>query len=100
MEQLTMQSPAEIAWAATQELLRPMLQTDVFNLWFKPIEAVGLDRHSITLKIVDDFCELWLKENYLGLIQDVLKRASGQQLEVKFQVRPDQSTTVPSTYSE
>jgi chromosomal replication initiator protein len=94
-----MQTPAEKTWAATQDLLRPMLHAEVFKLWFEPIEAVGLERNSITLQIADDFCELWLKENYLGLIQDVLQRASGQQLQVKFQVRPDPATTVPATDS-
>jgi chromosomal replication initiator protein len=45
------------------------------------------------LEVADDFCEVWLKENYMGLLQDVLAVACGRRLEVKFKV----STLAPST---
>jgi chromosomal replication initiator protein len=86
----TMQSPAEKTWGAAQELLRSMLNADLFNLWFAPIQAIGLEAETITLRVANDFSELWLKDNYLGLIRDVLMHASGQHLSVKFEVRPDQ----------
>jgi chromosomal replication initiator protein len=36
--------------------------------------------------VANDFCEVWLKENYLGLLQDVVALASGRQLHIKFKV--------------
>ena len=69
-----------------------MLNSDIYNLWFAPIQAVTSDADSISLKVANDFCELWLKDNYLGLIQDVLMHASGQQLKVSFQVGTDVPT--------
>jgi chromosomal replication initiator protein len=91
-----MQSPADKIWSAAQELLRTMLNSDIYNLWFAPIQAVGLDADSITLAVANDFCELWLKDNYLGLIQDVLSHASGQQLRVKFLVRGEAQAPAPA----
>lgn len=85
-----MQATAEKIWTAAQELLRTMLNADIYNLWFAPIQAVGLENETITLGVANDFCELWLKDNYLGLIQDVLVHASGQQLKVRFSVRGEQ----------
>src|SRR3954466_9723127 len=84
-----MQPSAEKVWTAAQELLRTMLNADIYNLWFAPIQAVGMDTETLTLSVANDFCELWLKDNYLGLIEDVLAHASGEPLKVKFQVRGD-----------
>jgi chromosomal replication initiator protein len=81
-----MQPSAEKIWNEAQQLLRTMLNTDIYNLWFLPVRATRLDGEVITLEVGNDFCELWLKDNYLGLIRDVLQHASGQALSVKFQV--------------
>lgn len=78
-------STAEI-WSAAQEVLRSILNQEIYSLWFSPIRAVNLDDDCITLEVANDFCEVWLKDNYLGLIQDVLSQSSGRHLKVKFQV--------------
>ena len=80
---------AEKVWSSTQERLRTMLNSDIYNLWFAPIEAVPLDGDSICLKVANDFCELWLKDNYLGLIQDVLMQTTGHAVKVVFRVSGD-----------
>lgn len=81
-----MQPSAEKIWNSAQQLLRTMLNTDIYNLWFMPIRATALNGEVITLEVTDDFCEVWLKDNYLGLLRDVLMQASGQTLNVKFKV--------------
>jgi chromosomal replication initiator protein len=93
---ITMQSSADKIWTGAQELLRTMLNADIYNLWFAPIQAVGIEGEMITLGVANDFCELWLKDNYLGLIQDVLAHASGQALTVKFQICGDQPNASPA----
>jgi chromosomal replication initiator protein len=50
------------------------------------LRANSLDHNSLGLEVANDFCEVWLKDNYLGLLQDVLALASGRQLQVKFKV--------------
>ena len=66
-----------------------MLNSDIYNLWFAPIQAVAIDGDSICLKVANDFCELWLKDNYLGLIQDVLMQTTGHPVKVVFRVSGD-----------
>lgn len=63
-----------------------MLNPDIYNLWFAPIQPVSMEGDSICLQVANDFCEVWLKDNYLGLIQDVLMQASGGPLQITFQV--------------
>src|SRR5262245_4537102 len=81
-----MQSSGEKIWAAAQAQLRSMLSGDTYNLWFAPLRAGGQDNSSLTLEVANDFCEVWLKENYLSLLQDVVALASGRQLQIRFKV--------------
>jgi chromosomal replication initiator protein len=84
-----MHTSAERIWSQAQERLRTMLNSDIYNLWFAPIQANNLDGDSITLQVANDFCEVWLTDNYLELLQEVLAKASGQQLKVSFEVGND-----------
>ncbi len=81
-----MQSVAEKTWSSTQQTLRDMLSPDIYNLWFAPVQAVNLDADSISLLVANDFCELWLKDNYLPLIQEILKKITARNLRVTFLV--------------
>jgi chromosomal replication initiator protein len=81
-----MQASADKIWTAAQEHLRSMLNPDTYNLWFAPLRPCALDGSSIMLEVANDFCEVWLKDNYLGLLQDVIALASGHQLQVRFKV--------------
>ena len=63
-----------------------MLSGDIFNLWFAPVRAGALTETHIELEVANDFCEVWLKDNYLALLQDVLAHVSGRLLKVKFKV--------------
>src|SRR5436190_21860454 len=81
-----MQPSAEKIWISAQQLLRGLLNTDIYNLWFASLRASDLNGDNITLEVANDFCELWLKDNYLGLLRDVLAQSSGQALDIKFQI--------------
>jgi chromosomal replication initiator protein len=82
-----MQQPsAERVWTAAQQLLRSIVNPDIYNLWFAPLKATALANDEITLQVANDFCEVWLKDNYLGLIRDVLASAAGQHLRISFAV--------------
>ena len=79
-----MQPSAEKIWASAQAILRGMLNQDIYNLWFASLRATALDGDIITIEVPNDFSEVWLKDNYLGLLRDALGQASGQPLDIKF----------------
>ncbi len=89
-----MQTSAEKTWGAAREHLRSMLSGDTYNLWFAPLRACAQDNHGLVLEVANDFCEVWLKDNYMELLQDVVALASGRQLQVKFKVASGLPTTV------
>src|SRR5262252_8765788 len=95
-----MHTSAEKIWAAAQEHLRSMLSADTYNLWFAPLRACGIDSAGLVLEVANDFCEVWLKDNYMGLLQDVVGQAAGRELSIKFKVgvsnlAPAQPVTAP-----
>jgi chromosomal replication initiator protein len=71
-------------WSGALTLLRSILNPDIFNLWFSSIHAIDISDGALILEVPNDFCELWLKDNYHGLIKDVVGSVSGQRLDVKF----------------
>ncbi len=83
-----MHANTEKIWAAAQENLRSLLNPEIYKLWFAPLRAVGMDTETFTLEVADDFCEVWLKDNYFGLLRDVIASATGKQLDVRFRVSP------------
>src|SRR5262249_14247235 len=94
-----MQTSADKIWGAAQEHLRSMLSADTYNLWFAPLRACGLDNSHISLEVANDFCEVWLKDNYMGLLQDVITLASGRQMQVRFKVASGSPLAVASPES-
>jgi len=84
-----MQISVEKIWNAAQEHLRVKLSRDTFNMWFAPLRACALDGQHITVEVPNDFCEVWLKDNYIGLLQDAVAVAAGCKLLVKFKVIED-----------
>jgi chromosomal replication initiator protein len=80
-------SPGEI-WASAQQLLRTMLSPDIYNLWFAPLKCQGLDGETLLLEVANDFCEVWLQDNYMDVLRRVLAEKSGRPLKVRFHVAP------------
>ncbi len=81
-----MQISAEKIWNTAQEHLRVKLSRDTFNMWFAPLRACAMDGHQITVETPNEFSEVWLKDNYLSLMQDAVAVAAGCKLLVKFKV--------------
>jgi len=81
-----MQLSAEKLLNMGREFLRSKLSAETYNLWFAPLRAREVDGNSITLEVANDFCEIWLQDNYLSLLQDAMSTAAGRRLQVKFKV--------------
>jgi chromosomal replication initiator protein len=93
---INMQVSAENIWTAAQEKLRSMLSGDTFNLWFAPLRPHSLEGDCVVLEVANDFCEVWLKDNYLGLLQEVLTTTSNRPIQVKFVVASQVPVPAPT----
>ena len=81
-----MQISAEKIWNSAQEHLRVKLSRDTFNMWFAPLRPCVVEGQQLTMEAPNEFCEVWLKDNYLSLLQDAVAVAAGCRLQVKFKV--------------
>src|SRR5208282_5290164 len=68
------------------EQLRSKLSKDTFSMWFAPLRACAVEGNHVTLETPNEFSEVWLKDNYLSLLQDAIAVAAGRQLQVKFKI--------------
>ncbi len=84
--ELQTQLSAEKIWLSAQEQLRAKLSKDTFNMWFAPLHGVAIDGNAITLEVPNEFSEVWLKDNYVSLLQDAVAITAGCKLQVKFRV--------------
>jgi chromosomal replication initiator protein len=75
---------AEQVWKSSQKRLQEVLSRDIFDLWFKPVRALAMDEESIRLEVANDFCEVWLKDNYDDLLHKAVAEATGRQIRVVF----------------
>jgi chromosomal replication initiator protein len=90
-----MQISADKIWHSAQEHLRAKLAPDTFNMWFAPLRATIFDGSQITIETPNEFCEVWLKDNYLGLMQDAVAVAAGCNLQVKFKTGANTPPAIP-----
>ncbi len=88
---------AEKIWGLAQQQLRQMLTTDIYNLWFAPLRAHSVEGHNIMLEVDNDFCEVWLKDNYMDVLRKVVSTSAGQLMQVKFKVGSPNTLSHPVT---
>ena len=89
-----MQLSVEKIWDSAQEQLRSKLSRDTFNMWFAPLRACSVDANQATLEAPNEFCEVWLKDNYLTLLQEAFAFAAGRHLQVRFIVAPGSNSVI------
>ena len=77
---------AEAIWSAARETLRGMLKPEIFVLWFAPLKAYEAMADRLTLEVSDEFCEVWLRDNYLDLLRSVVSRVAVRPMSVEFRV--------------
>ncbi|HVU26513.1 MAG TPA: chromosomal replication initiator protein DnaA [Verrucomicrobiae bacterium] len=83
-----MQTSVEKIWDSAQEHLRSSMSADTFNMWFAPLRASNIDNNHATLEAPNEFSEVWIKDNYLSLLQKAFAAASGRELQIKFKSAP------------
>ncbi|HAB18546.1 MAG TPA: chromosomal replication initiator protein DnaA, partial [Verrucomicrobiales bacterium] len=56
------------------------------SLWFDPIKPITLQGDLLTLEVRDEFCAIWLTNNYLDLLRSAASRAAVRPIKIEFVV--------------
>src|SRR5512143_3902210 len=91
-----MQTVVQTIWETAQQHLRSRLGADTYPLWFAPLHARP-QGEGLVLDVPDDFCEVWVKENYIDLLKEVVALAAGRELKIEFEVRANTTTPRPAS---
>ncbi len=76
----------ENLWEDVLSLLRPQMNDESFDLWLRPIRALGLENGRIVLQVPNAFFADWLRDHYQQRIEELLKERSGEAVSLTFQV--------------
>ncbi len=86
---MMVQTEAESLWVSVKQTLKSMLNEEIYSLWFAPLRAVEItagDR--LVLEVANDFCEVWIRDNYSGLLKDVISQRAERPMNLDFVVAP------------
>lgn len=99
-------------WARCMDMLRSKVNHHTMVTWLEPIRCETITRDRVVLSVPNNFFIGWLKDNYLGMIQDSLLELTGSRYDMDFRSRdevphvsdpsalgPDISTHVPMSMS-
>ncbi len=76
---------AESLWKECLDGIARHVSTQHFSTWFRPIRVMpGEARGSLTLSVPNRFFLEWIKEHYMPLIQEVLRRTTGKDFRIKW----------------
>ncbi|WP_409303560.1 chromosomal replication initiator protein DnaA [Peribacillus sp. SCS-155] len=77
-------------WNQTLAQMEKKISKPSYETWLKSTKAHMLQRDTLTVTAPNEFARDWLEERYSHLISGVLFELTGEELEVKFIIPPNQ----------
>jgi len=88
-------------WERALSDLRSRLSTENFQTWLAPVQCVGIEKDTVTLRIPNRFFQDWISAHYIDLILDSLKRETKQEkLTVSWEIDEELQERVSPTPTE
>ena len=92
---------SEVIWKNCLDGVVEHVSPQHFATWFRPIKVVGSSEGVLELEVPNRFFLEWIKEHYLPLIQEVMRRISKKDLSLSWRVSDVMAElkTLPATPS-
>ncbi len=71
-------------WDKISTALRAEVSPEVFDRWFKAVEAVEITAQHLTLKVPNDIYRYWIEDNYINSLRAAILLAVKGPLEIRF----------------
>jgi chromosomal replication initiator protein len=82
----------ETLWDDVLSALKPQLNDESYELWFKPVKPVSLDTGCLVVQVPNPFFSDWMRDHYKERIEQLLQERVGQPVSLSFEVVPGLST--------
>ena len=76
----------ETLWDEVLLILKPQMNNESFDLWFRPIKALSMEGNRLVLQVPNAFFADWLRDHYQSKIEELLKERSGDLINLSFSV--------------
>src|SRR4051812_18763845 len=76
----------ETLWDDVLSILKPQMNNESFDLWFRPIKALSMEGNRLVLQVPNAFFADWLRDHYQSRIENLLKERSGDSISLSFSV--------------
>jgi chromosomal replication initiator protein len=76
----------ETLWDDVLSILKPQMNNESFDLWFRPIKALTMEGNRLVLQVPNGFFADWLRDHYQTSIENLLKERSGETIQLSFSV--------------
>jgi chromosomal replication initiator protein len=76
----------ETLWDDVVSILKPQMNNESFDLWFRPIKALSAEGNRLVLQVPNAFFADWLRDHYQARIETLLKERSGETISLSFSV--------------
>ncbi|MDH4227102.1 MAG: chromosomal replication initiator protein DnaA [Deltaproteobacteria bacterium] len=76
-------------WKSCLDGITGHISAQHFATWFKPIKFLGADDTTIELEVPNKFFLEWIKEHYLSLISDVIRKVTSQDYSIAWKISND-----------
>jgi len=76
----------DILWEKSTGIIKQKVSSQNFETWIKPVRIAAMDGRQIQLAVPNKFFRDWLVENYVPLIREAVREASGVDLQIDFKI--------------
>ncbi len=81
-----MNATVQNLWEDVLSILKPEMNDESFDLWFRPITALSIEGSRLVLQVPNAFFADWLRDHYQTRIEVLLKERSGEVVNLSFSV--------------
>ena len=79
---------AKQLWERACERLKEVFNAEIFRLWIGRLRVLEYQSNTLTLGVWDEFSQIWLQTNYVGVIEENLCTLTGESITVQLSVVP------------
>ena len=76
----------DTVWLSARSNIEKVLTPQNFANWIKPIRFTGIKKDTLHLEVPNTYFRDWIRENYLGMIQEAISSVSSSPLQVDLKV--------------
>jgi chromosomal replication initiator protein len=87
-------------WLEAQANIEKVLTPQTFNTWIRPIKFLSATDNLIELAVPNKFIREWVKDKYLGIIQEAVSSLTSAKYQIQFKIAESTESAEPDKPAE